>query len=231
MDWFKQAHGYVFDKDGTFIDFTATWGAALGQVIDDFAPSVGKAHELADMLGFDRASLTFDPHSLFVGGSQDVYGPLFARIVSEPFTQEFTDRMAASFDRHVFASLRMIEGAEDVLRHVRRLGTPMGVATNDAIHATRRQLSHLAIDGLFDFVAGYDSGHGPKPGGGMLRAFADAQGLAPDRLVMIGDSINDALAARDAGARMVGLRTGPEAHPISRPFATSSSIPSSNCQG
>jgi phosphoglycolate phosphatase len=213
MEWLKHAAAFAFDKDGTFIDFTATWGAALNRVIDDFAADSATGQHLADMLGFDRERIVFDPHSLFVGGSQDVYGPRFAELLGEPFTDAFTQRMAESFDRHVFASLRMIDGARQTLETVRRFGLPMSVATNDSIHATRRQLSHLRIEHLFDFVAGYDSGHGAKPGGGMISAFALAKGIDPQRIVMVGDSINDALAARDAGTRIIGLRTGPEAHP------------------
>jgi phosphoglycolate phosphatase len=203
----------AFDKDGTFVDFVHTWGGALNRVIDELSPDATTAQSIAEMLGFDRKSVSFDPHSMFVGGSQDVYGPAWARLLGEAYDAAFTRRVADAFENNVFASLRLIEGADAALRSIAALGLPMAVVTNDAIRAADRQLKHLNLDAMFTFVAGYDSGYGPKPGGGMIRAFADLQGIAPERILVVGDSINDALAARDVGAAMVGLRTGPEAHP------------------
>jgi phosphoglycolate phosphatase len=213
MNLFDGIDAIAFDKDGTFIDFTHTWGGALNRVIDDLSPDPDMGETIANMLGFDRRKVSFDPHSMFVGGSQDTYGPAWADLLGKPYDAAFMRQVADAFDTHVFASLRLIDGAEVALRSIARLGLPMAVATNDAIRATDRQLKHLQLDALFQFVAGFDSGFGPKPSGGMISAFANAHGIAPERILMVGDSINDALAARDAGARMVGLRTGPEAHP------------------
>ena len=68
----------------------------------------------------------------------------------------------------------------------------------------------------FDFIAGYDSGHGLKPGPGMVLAFAAATGVAPQQVAMIGDSLHDLGAGRAAGAGLVvGVLTGPaEAHEL-----------------
>ena len=62
----------------------------------------------------------------------------------------------------------------------------------------------------FDFIAGYDSGHGLKPGPGMVLAFAETVGIAPHEVAMIGDSLHDLGAGRSAGAGLVvGVLTGP----------------------
>ena len=68
----------------------------------------------------------------------------------------------------------------------------------------------LRVDDLIDFYAGYDSGHGLKPGPGMPDAFAAATGLAVRDTVMVGDSIHDLGAGRAAGcAAAIGVLTGP----------------------
>jgi phosphoglycolate phosphatase len=213
MDWLKDVQAIALDKDGTFIDFSHSWGGALNRVIDQLSPEPELGQKVADMLGFDRAKIAFDPDSSFVGGSHDSYGPIWAGLLGVPYDKAFNARIADAFEEHVFESLRLIEGAEPALRSLGNLGLPLGVVTNDTIRATTRQLSYLELQDLFGFVAGYDSGHGPKPSGAMVRAFARSADVAPDRVMMVGDSINDALAARDAGARMVGVRTGPELHP------------------
>jgi phosphoglycolate phosphatase len=42
----------------------------------------------------------------------------------------------------------------------------------------------------------------------MLLAFAQATGLQPDRVIMVGDSRHDLLAGRSAGMRTVAVLTG-----------------------
>ena len=62
---------------------------------------------------------------------------------------------------------------------------------------------------LFDFLAGYDSGHGVKPGPGMVLAFCTQLGLAADSVVVVGDNRHDIEMGRNAGAGLcVGVLTG-----------------------
>jgi phosphoglycolate phosphatase len=98
------------------------------------------------------------------------------------------------------------------LTSLRTRGLRLGVATNDTEAPARAHLEAHGITGLFDFVAGYDSGYGPKPGPGMCLAFAKSQGLDPARVVMVGDSLHDLVAGRAAGMRTVAVLTGVARH-------------------
>ena len=69
-------------------------------------------------------------------------------------------------------------------------------------------LQETGILGLFDFIAGSDSGFGGKPAPGMLNAFVRATGLDPARVAMVGDSLHDLSAGRAAGMRTVAVLTG-----------------------
>ena len=80
--------------------------------------------------------------------------------------------------------------------------------TNDSESVARAHLRAAGIEGMFDFVAGADSGHGAKPSPGPLLAFATAMGHAPDRVVMVGDSLHDLAAGRAAGMWTAGVLTG-----------------------
>jgi phosphoglycolate phosphatase len=84
----------------------------------------------------------------------------------------------------------------------------LGVATNDSEAPARLHLAAHGITECFDFIAGYDSGHGAKPGPGMCLAFAAACGLDPWRVAMVGDSRHDLQAGRAAGMRTVAVLTG-----------------------
>ena len=95
----------------------------------------------------------------------------------------------------------------EVLGRLRGMGLKLGVATNDSEAPAR---AHLAgVMDLLDFVAGFDSGHGAKPGPGQCLAFAAAVGLDPRECAMVGDSLHDLTAARAAGMVGVGVLTGP----------------------
>jgi phosphoglycolate phosphatase len=96
-----------------------------------------------------------------------------------------------------------------MLDGLRGMGLALGVATNDAEAPARAHLAAAGVAGRFDFIAGSDSGHGAKPAPGQLLAFADAAGLAPASVLMIGDSRHDLTAGRAAGMGTVGVLTGP----------------------
>ena len=62
---------------------------------------------------------------------------------------------------------------------------------------------------LFDFVAGFDSGHGVKPSANPLLAFGKAVDLPMQNVAMVGDSTHDLCAGRAAGVGMtIGVLTG-----------------------
>jgi phosphoglycolate phosphatase len=102
---------------------------------------------------------------------------------------------------------------------LRARGLRLGVATNDAEGPARAHLNAAGVSGHFDFVAGFDSGHGAKPSPGQLLAFARAVGVAPDRVAMVGDSTHDLIAGRNAGMVTVGVLTGMAGAQDLRPFA------------
>ena len=95
-----------------------------------------------------------------------------------------------------------------LLAALRGQGLRLGVATNDSETPARQHLANHGITDCFDFISGYDSGHGAKPGPGMCLAFARQLGLDPSRVAMVGDSRHDLEAGRAAGMRVVAVLTG-----------------------
>ena len=61
----------------------------------------------------------------------------------------------------------------------------------------------------FDFLAGYDSGHGVKPEAGMVLAFCEQMEPCGGTVVVVGDNRHDIEMGRNAGAGLcVGVLTG-----------------------
>jgi phosphoglycolate phosphatase len=107
-----------------------------------------------------------------------------------------------------------------LFRGLRERGLRLGVATNDSEAALRAQIQRLRIGALIDFCCGYDSGHGAKPGPGMVEAFARALGLPAAAIAVVGDSLHDLDMARAAGAGLtIGVLTGASPREILAPHA------------
>ena len=106
------------------------------------------------------------------------------------------------------------------LHGLRARGLVLGVATHDEHEAARRQLSGAGALDAFAFVAGYDSGHGLKPGPGMLEAFASATAVPAGAVMVVGDSAHDLDMARAGGAGWaIGVLSGPARHADLAPLA------------
>ena len=106
-----------------------------------------------------------------------------------------------------------------LLQALRAQGLRLGVATNDSEVPARQHLANHGITDCFDFISGYDSGHGAKPGPGMCLAFARSLGLHPSRVAMVGDSLHDLEAGRSAGMRTVAVLTGIARREVLQPMA------------
>ena len=163
------------------------------------------AAALANALRFDPATGDFFADSPVIAASTaeiaDVLLPLLPDMTHAHLETQL-NRLAGT------AQMRPAVPLRPLLLALRSRGLRLGVATNDVESSARAHLLAQDVADLFDLVAGYDSGHGAKPGPGMLLAFAAQTGLDPARVLMVGDSLHDLMAGRAAGMRPVAVLTG-----------------------
>ena len=203
--------GVIFDKDGTLFDFRRSWGDWTARLVREIAaeraggPDEAQAGRLAAAIGYDLAAGVFAPDSPVIAATAD---DIAAAMV--PFLPGVTQMRLAARMNALAEVAPMTEAVPllPVLSGLRARGLRLGLATNDAEAAARAHLAAHGVVHLFDMVAGFDSGHGAKPGPGMLLAFAAQCGLAPARVAMVGDSRHDLMAGRAAGMRTVAVLTG-----------------------
>ena len=200
----------LFDKDGTLFDFHATWSVWAFDVIRELASEAPDTMaRLAEAVDYDLAARRFRPTSPIVAGTnreaaERLCGALPGRAVAEMET--YLMRRAAA------APLAPAVPLAPYLDGLRSQGLRLGVVTNDTGHGARAHLATAGVLERFDFVAGFDDGHGAKPAPGALLAFAKAVGVAPARVVMVGDSTHDLIAGRAAGMACLGVLTGTATH-------------------
>lgn len=197
--------GVIFDKDGTLFDFRVSWGRWADALVRELTASDDEARRLGTAIGFDIDTGSFAPHSPVIAATPDE--------IAEVLQPHLPHLGVAALVRHMNARAAEAQMAPAVplrplLLGLRGRGLRIGLATNDGEAPARAHLEGAGIDDLFDYVAGFDSGHGAKPEPGMLRAFARQTGIAPDRIAMVGDSRHDLMAGRAAGMRPVAVLTG-----------------------
>ena len=198
----------LFDKDGTLFGYEVTWAAWCERVLSELAD--GQAEVIEDMAkasGYDMASRSFQAGSLIVNGAVDEIIALWQSKVPHHSSEHINQ-----------VSLRHLEDLPNVpvcdfgivLGQLRGSGRALGIATNDYEASARAQLKEAGADGFFTFVAGFDSGHGSKPGPGMIEAFCRVLDLPASAVAMVGDSTHDLNAGRAAGVGMnVAVLSGP----------------------
>lgn len=197
--------GLLFDKDGTLFDFRISWGRWAAGFLSSVAEDPGHADRLGRAIGFDAESLAFSPDSPVIAATAaDIAAALAPHLPGQSVAA-----LTARIDETAGAA-PMSEAVplRPLLSGFRAAGLKLGVATNDSEVPARQHLAAHGITDCFDFIAGYDSGHGAKPGPGMCLAFAGTLGLDPARVAMVGDSRHDLEAGRAAGMRTIAVLTG-----------------------
>ncbi|MFN3642689.1 MAG: HAD family hydrolase [Gemmobacter sp.] len=209
--------GIVFDKDGTLFDFRRTWAGWAARLLAELGDGeAARIRAMAAAIGFDLAAQEFAPDSPVIAGTAGEIAAILSLHRPDIALPALLDRMNA-----LAAAADLVEAVplRPFLMRLRGRGLRLGVATNDAEAPAHAHLAAAGVTDLFDFVAGYDSGHGSKPGPGPLLAFAAATGLDPARVAMVGDSLHDLHAGQAAGMIPVAVLTGVAGHAELAPHA------------
>ncbi|PTX54308.1 phosphoglycolate phosphatase [Litoreibacter ponti] len=203
----RQIKGLLFDKDGTLLDFDATWGAwARGFLGELSAGDPALSLRMGQAIGYDIEAEVFDPASPVIAGTADVAIDLLL-----PFLPHWERDALLAHGNEKAARAALVAPCDlaALFDQLEALDLRLGVATNDSESSAHAHVAALGLQGRFDRILGFDSGYGGKPAPEMLWAFSEPLGLAPDEVAMIGDSTHDLHAGKAAGMVRVGVLTGP----------------------
>ena len=197
--------GILFDKDGTLLDFDASWGPVNRKVADMAADGdAALAGRLLAACGMDPVTGDIVPDSLFASGNtiEIAEGMIEA---GSPFTLDvLVPKIDDCFADAAQLSVPVTELAP-LFSRLHGKGLRLGIASSDNERSIRVAAERFGILPYVDFVAGYDSGHGKKPEAGMVLGFCAATGLAPSEVAVVGDNNHDLHMGHNAGA---GLKIG-----------------------
>lgn len=179
------AEAFLIDLDGTLVDTLGDFVAVLQRVLAE--------------LGLPAVTRDFVEHT--VGrGSEHLIRSTLAAVGADAGLYEqawtlYQRHYAAENGRHSSLYPGVLEG----LAALRALGRPMACLTNKPALPARQLLEIKGLAGFFDKVFGGDDFERKKPDPLPLLKTCEALGVLPARAWMIGDSSNDAAAARAAG--------------------------------
>jgi phosphoglycolate phosphatase len=202
--------GVLFDKDGTLLDFEASWSGVYRKLCLDLAE--GDAALAQSMLvagGFDPNANRFrSGGALAAGNTFDIVRVWYPEF-SDAEERAMVERIDAIFHANGITCSVPVPGLTSTLAMLRDSGYAMGVATSDGTASARAALAALGLAEYLPHVFGYDSVPRPKPAPDIVHAFSRAIGVPPGEIVVIGDNPHDIEMARSAGAgAAIGVLTG-----------------------
>lgn len=192
-----RVHAVIIDLDGTMLD-----------TVPDFHVAINRMR--ADL---DLAPITTDAVGLLVGkGSENLIRGVLALNMAPDAVEQHFDAAMASYQRHYLA----INGNHSALytdviaglESMKAQGLRMACVTNKPIAFATPLLAQKGLAPYFEVVYGGDSLPRKKPDPMPLLQVCADFGLDPHQVVAIGDSSNDAEAARAAGCFVLTVPYG-----------------------
>lgn len=201
--------GILFDKDGTLLDYMATWmpanrAAALATARGD--PDL--CEHLLRAGGYDPDTKQMTGNAVLAAGTNAEIAAAWCAQVPDWNLDELVVLIEGIFLDHGHSAVPVPE-LSPILTALKARGLILGIATSDSEAGIEATLGRFDVLGHFDFLAGYDSGHGIKPEPGMVHGFANSCGLHSGEIAVVGDNIHDLAMGRAAGVGLtIGVLTG-----------------------
>ncbi|SOE08614.1 phosphoglycolate phosphatase [Hoeflea halophila] len=192
----------IFDLDGTLIDTAPDLMASLNHVMD--------------LNGLDH--VTFDDMTWLVGQGAKVMIERAWKLHNHPSSPDELDAAFEAFLVHYAAGMpgksEPYPGLLAALDRLEAAGMRLAVCTNKSEKLALQLLDCLDLTHRFSAITGGDTFDVKKPHGDHILRTIDRAGGSHDNAVMIGDSINDILAAQNASVPAIGVPFGYSDKPV-----------------
>jgi len=186
----KPLAAVLFDLDGTLLDTALDIALALNRALADYGWTPVTLSEVRGMIG-RGAPLLIERVAASQQRALDqaMLAALLARFLAHYAALEKAGDCAA----------QRYEGAMEALRTLHAAGLRIAVVTNKQQQLADAVLHYIGMSAWIELVVGGDTCERRKPDPQPLLHACSVLEVLPSQAIMVGDSINDVLAARAAG--------------------------------
>ena len=206
---FTQFQAAMVDLDGTMIDTLGDFEVSLNRMLVDLdLPLLNRALvERTVGKGSEHLIRSVLAHQLAL---PEVKG--LANVCEARSPEHLYEAAWQRYQHHYLAIngefATVYDGVVEGLQQMRDAGLQLACLTNKPLSFAKPLLKAKGLDHFFSHVFGGDSFERKKPDPLPLLKTCEALGVQPDQALMVGDSSNDAQAARAAGCPVVLVRYG-----------------------
>lgn len=190
-----EVEGIIFDLDGTLLD-----------TLDDI---VDAGNSVLSQIGITPVDK--EHYREFIGdGVDELFRKLleYRNAFSEDTLKRCVSLMKEEYSKNYLNKTRPYDGIYEMLNYLYRNNYKLSILSNKQHFFTNELVKHFF--GEFNFVAvrGIETSEDRKPNPRLAIQIADAMGIPPHRIMLIGDSMNDIITARNCGMIPVGVSWG-----------------------
>ena len=191
----------LFDLDGTLVDTAPDLMAAHNHVMKKFGYSSRSVDEIRNLVGKGAAVLI--GRSIWGSAKKE-----FSRITDEKIKNEMVKEFINFYGKNIVKDSKLIKGVLEFLKWAKSKNISMGVCTNKQEHLAIDLLKKIEIYDYFEYVAGGNTFEYCKPDPRHLTSIIEIMNGDIKKSLMVGDSENDADAAKSAGIPMILVEDG-----------------------
>ena len=186
----------LFDLDGTLVDTAPDLMAAHNHVMKKFGYSTRSVDEIRNLVG--KGASVLIGRSIWGSAKKEL-----SRITDEKIKNEMVKEFISFYGKNIVKDSKLIKGVLDFLKWAKSKNISMGVCTNKQEHLAIDLLKKIEIYDYFEYVAGGNTFEYCKPDPRHLTSIIEIMYGDIKKSLMVGDSENDADAAKSAGIPMI----------------------------
>ena len=192
------AKAVLIDLDGTLLDTVADLAAAANAMRADLGLEPLSVEQLGTFIGKGAEMLVH----------RAVAGHIEGRVDDEELWQRAMQSFLRHYERENGLSAALFPEVREGLEAMRERALRLAVVTNKPRAFTEPLLERTGLAEFFDVVVSGDTVERKKPDPLPMLHACERLGVRPSEALAIGDSVNDALAARAAGIPVLTVPYG-----------------------
>ena len=191
----------IFDLDGTLVDTAPDLLSAHNHVMKKFGYTSRNLDEIKNLAG--KGAAVMIGRSIWESAKKE-----FSSIDDKKTKDEMVNEFINFYGKNIVVKSKLVNGVYEFLKWAKLKNISMGVCTNNQEHLAVDLLKKIKIYDFFEYVAGRNTFEYCKPDPRHITSMIEIMNGNIKKSLMIGDSENDADAAKSAGIPMILLENG-----------------------